>query len=190
MEYTTLANLKTRLWITDTAEDAYLQSIITQTTRIMDNYIWCNLELADYEEYVVNNFSSKTLFFPNKPIVSISEILDFNGEDITSNIRRYNINIVYLDVETEGEVKAKYSAWYENLSDIPDVETVCLDFCSEAYRLNASGKEELAIKQRKVEDLSVTYFSRKETEEGSVVREKTSFETILDNYRVLDIHSF
>ena len=189
MEYTTLQNLKDRFGVTDNQQDDKLSLLITSITKIIDNYLWFNLEKDEHTDYIVNNNTAKILFFPKKPITKILELEDITGVDVTMNVRRFELNMVYLDIQITGEVKAIYEAGYDTLAEIPDVESVCLDMCEQAYNIQASWNVDLDVKQKKIEDMSVTYFSKDETMQNSAYRENSSFEAVLDQYRVLDLYS-
>lgn len=176
MEYTNITNLKSYLEISDNSEDLLLSEIIKKTTKLFDNYLWQNLWEKTYWEYIWEVFDDYVLFPKNTPIQSITEV---RVDEYSTPIKRFIEDIVYLKYPVTGEVFMEYKAWYQSISDIPDVEEACQKVCKGLYE-EIKSVNNSKIKSEKIDELSITYFSNSEK-----WKDTFDYKEVLDRYRNL-----
>lgn len=181
MEYTTKANLKEYLGITDTSFDVVLEKVIKRCTQQFDKYLGRNLETKKYTEYIVVDEDDLMIveFWPVTSIVALKEE-DSDGDDVTH--KRIDWNIIYLKNEHDGTLYIEYNAWYDDLASIQDVEQACLEVCKDLWDNTPTSWNEANIKSKKIETLSKTYFTKDEMAWGIWV----NFRETLDNYKTLN----
>lgn len=175
MEYTTLDNLKQHLWITDTSQDTFLSRIITRITAIFDAYLWRNLWITTYEEYY--DLEDDLIITTFWPIRTIQELKDENNNPIS--YKRINWNLIFLEEEINWTIYIKYTAWYNDLSEIQDVEQACLEACKNVYN---QAKNQWQVKSKSIEWLSISYFSSQELS-WWWMQEILNYQKILDKYK-------
>lgn len=174
MEYTTLDELKVYLWITDNTYDSVLQKIIKRVSLQFDRYIWRNLWVKTYEEYIdINN--DNLIIVSNWPIVSVLNIEDLDWNYLEE--KRINWNFIFLEEDFEWNLKIQYTAWY-NSDDILDVEQACLEVCNDLWSQTPTTENDSNVKSKKIESLSISYFSKEEMRRWNVNWRET-----LNNYK-------
>lgn len=176
MKYTTLTNLKSFLGINTSDYDTQLQNLIDRVSKQFDNYLWRNLWINTYIDYV--DISDDTLVIVNYwPIVSISSIQDEDWNTI--EYKRTDGNMIFLKESFDWIIKIEYDAWYSSIDDILDVEQSCLEVCSDLWGQTPSNENEDNVKSKKIETLSKTYFSKQEMRAWNIDYRET-----LDNYKI------
>jgi len=181
MEYTTNANLKEYLGITDTSFDVVLEKVIKRCTQQFDKYLGRNLETKKYTEYIVVDQDDIMIveFWPIKDIVALKYDND-SWSDVSYT--RIDGNIIYLPSEHDATLYNEYNSWYDDLASIQDVEQACLEVCKDLWDNTPTSWNEANIKSKKIETLSKTYFSKDEMAWGIWV----DFRETLDNYKTLN----
>ena len=177
MEYTTLDNLKEYLGITDTSKDIILSKIITRVSTIFDNYLWRNLEKQTYEEYI--DINDDLVIVSYWPVIDILELKDEGGNNI--NYKRIDENLIFLEEKYNWTVYIKYDAWFNNLSEIQDIEQACLEYCNIMYNQTPWSKTDYNVKSKSIEWLSISYFWPNELKSNT---ELLDYKQVLDKYKV------
>lgn len=181
MEYTTLANLKEYLGITDTSFDVVLAKVIKRCTQQFDKYLWYNLENKKYTEYIMVDDDDIIIvnIWPVKDIVKLTQD-NVDWSDVTYT--RIDGNIIYMPEKHDWTLYIEFNAWYDDLASIQDVEQACLEVCGDIWDNTPTSWNEANIKSKKIETLSKTYFSKDEMAWGNWV----DFRETLDNYKTLN----
>lgn len=181
MEYTTIANLKAYLGISDTSSDALLTNLIKRCSQQFDKYLGRNLWSKAYTEYVTMD-DDNLLIVANGPVNSVSSIKYDNASWSPIEYTRIDGNIIYLSNSVDGLVFVEYNAWYSSINDILDVEQACLEACNDLWNNTPSSGNEANIKSKQIETLSKTYFSKDEMAWGMAI----TFRDTLDNYKIFN----
>lgn len=181
MQYTTLATLKTYLWIDWDWQDAVLTNVIKRATAQFDKYLGRNLQKTTYTEYISCE-DDKMLVANFWPVASVVSITYDDESGATIDHQRVDGNIVWLKNEVDGTVCLKYEGGYTNLDAIPDIEQACLEVCKDLWDNTPASGNESNIKSKQIETLSKTYFSKDEMAGGIGV----SFRETLDNYKIFN----
>jgi len=179
MEYTTLDNLKEYLGIVWNDNNTFLEKIIKKTTAQFDKYLWRNLELKSYTEYIPTDYDDILI----TGVWPITDIITLKTDDVNwelINYTRTDWNIVFLKSSNVGMVYIEYNSGYI-LSDILDVEQSCLEVCSNLWNSTTMSWNEVNVKNKKIETLSKTYFTPEEMNWWN----KIDFRETLDNYKTL-----
>lgn len=180
MEYATLENLKTFLGVTWTENDTTLSRLITTVSKQFDNYLGRNLETATYSQYyTLCDYLIITNFWPITDVVSINKETN-TGDAVTH--KRVDENLIYLDEAYDWTLYVEYTAGFNALAEIPDVEQACMEAIKTVYSNTAEWGNSLWIKSEKIETLAVTYASQKEIQESIIFDSMT----VLDNYKAFN----
>jgi len=180
MEYTTLVWIKAYLGITDTSSDTTLTKIIKIVTEQFDKFLGRNLETDTYEEYF--DFNSEKIVLTKYPIIDLLELKENNTDGSDLSIKRTWSVAVYLEGAVSWDIFIKYTAWYDDLSDIPDVEQACLEVCTNMWKTTPASWNLTNIKSEKVWELSQSFFSKDEMA-GWI---NFSYKTTLKNYKPIN----
>jgi hypothetical protein len=180
MGYVALEDLKMFLGIEGNDKDGVLQWIIDKTSSLIDSYLWYSLFLKEYTEFYPSRESS-VIFVERKPIIEIKYVK--NGKWELFEVKRFWENAIHLKRKIKGEAEIKYTAGYKS-EEIPlEIKNLCLDMWKQTWgEYNSDG--ELDIKQKKIDTLSITYFSKEESIQWNDSRTRSSFENILEPYKV------
>lgn len=181
MQYTELETLKTYLGISDNSFDDALTNVIKRCTQQFDKYLGRNLETKAYTEYVVCD-EDDIIIVANGPIKSITAIKTDNVNWSSISYTRFDGNIVYFPESLDGTIYLEYSAGYDTLEDIADVEQACLEVCKSIWDNTPASWNEANIKSKQIETLSKTYFSKDEMAWGDWVNFRETF----DNYKTFN----
>lgn len=177
--YITLEELKEYLQITDTSQDQILMGFIQQISSTIDGYLWYSLKESSHDEWYLVRKSGviRTKAMPITEVTSLS----------FSSVKRISKNAIYLvDSPLEDqEVQIKYKAGHATIP--AEIKQLCLDGCKQLYKDFTSG--ELDIKSKKIDTLSITYFSPEEHTEGNDVRKLNTFTSILKKYKTFIPHA-
>lgn len=174
MEYTNLSNLKEYISETSDENNVLLEWIIKKVTKVFDKYLGQNIWERKYWEYLWNIFDDYVLFPKFSPIQSISEV---RVDNYPVKVKRFIEDIIYLNSPVFWEVFVEYTAWYKDLSEIPDIEEACLRMCKQIFN-EIKGISDENIKQEKIDDLSIVYFSESEKSDNVF-----NYKNILENYK-------
>lgn len=183
MKYTTLENLKGFLWITDDSQDVELQKIIDRETKKFDTLFGWNLGSAEYIEYV--EWPNK-LFLLRRNIRNV-EIWDESGNDISGEVKTIKWRRVILRGAIYGEIKVKYTAWWDDLEDIWEIEWVFLKSCKESF-LESGSEENLKVKSERVDGISISYYSKWEIEKDTKSVYGKSTIDIVNRYKLFSLN--
>lgn len=179
MLYTTLENLKLSLGIDslDKTKDEVLQRIIKNVSKKFENYLWFSLWKNIYVQVLKKNFDY--IIVSNTPISRVLKISERNISWKNLTYSRIDEQIIYINEDYKGLVYVEYEAWFDDLTEIADVENICLEMCiSDFNNLPISGAE-TNVKSKKIETLSKTYFSKEEM----ISSLDMNFREVLDNYK-------
>jgi len=178
MEYTELSTLKGFLSITDDTQDDSLSSIISRMTKSLDNFFWWNLGTAEYVEYL--DWPNK-LFLRLRNIRAIS-LYDEDGNDMSGEVKMIRGRRVVLKSSISGEIKVEYTAWWDDLEEVWDIEWVFLNMCRDEYN-NQWGEREERLKSESVDGIRLSYYSDVEVEDMAKAKYGRSSLDILKRYR-------
>lgn len=158
MEYTTLASIKSYLWISDNKQDATLSSLITTCQRLIDIELGDSLEEKEVTRRM--DGSGTNCIVMENLISSVSSVKDIRS-NITYTCDYIEGYMVYLTSDTYRGVKNIEITYKKGYKSVPlDFEMYFLEFCKENYLKNKiSNPDAKIVKNKKIGDLSVTYFS-------------------------------
>jgi hypothetical protein len=88
-----------------------------------------------------------------------------------------------MDDHASGEVEIQYSAGFEQTKIPLEIQQLVLNMCKQAFT-DHNSEDTLDIKQKKIDTLSITYFSKVESVEGNDLRSQLSFDSVLENYKI------
>lgn len=188
--YTTLADVKTYLWITWTADDSRLTAILNGVEAYVNNIIW-DISTGDKTETInVDSIDQKTETFPlkNKKVTKIKTV---NWNDFTSKVNWTDYLIRVDDTVTINDIftfisdlnfdvfDIVYTSWFITVpKDLQNAiaELVWFDFAKELAK-NIS---------------SETTWPRKVSYSGIETKDIKVNEalTVINNYQVLNLKHF
>lgn len=180
MGYITLNQIKKLLKIEGDDQDKLLTSLIEQASAMIDNHLWYSLLSKAYTEFYPSRYSS-VLFVSAKPITEVISVKNERWEPL--QVKRANGNAIHLTHKVKGTVEIEYKAGYESVELPKEIVWLCGNMVKQLYTdYNADG--DLDIKQKKIDTLSITYFSKQESIEGNDVRTQGSFDVVLAPYEI------
>lgn len=163
--YVTVAKLKTHLGITGTDQDTYLQNMINRATAVIDIELWAPLHERTLT-YRVDWMWGRRIVLKHNP--KAIQLVEVRQHDNTRKEIEYDFVdwfVVYLiDKVDRGtkNVRVTYDVWYAD-GEIPlDFEQFFLRYVSEMIQTNLPNSEDKEIKTKKLDGLSITYFSPNE----------------------------
>lgn len=182
MAYGTLDQLKQHLRITDTAQDAYLTSLLGRATAYIESYTGqifatgtqsVSDELYERQGGTVwlraTNIASVTAVKVRNNRADAWETLDATTYEWTS-LGRLDLPIAYTYVQVS----------YTRTAPVPlDIEGACIAIAADSYR---TGGEQGTVTSEQVGDLKVTYAGT-----AAVASNTTSVNGILDQYRLRSV---
>jgi hypothetical protein len=89
---------------------------------------------------------------------------------------------VVLKSSISGEIKVEYTAWWDDLEDIGDIEWIFLNMCRDEYNNQWAEKEE-RLKSESVDGIRLSYYSDVEVEAMTKAKYGRSGIDILKRYR-------
>lgn len=186
MEYTTLDNLKTTLWITltDTSKDILLSRLIKTISKQFDNYLGFSLWKKLYKQYLTCHWDFIVVDYI--PVIDIVALKKENPAGIDLIKTRIDEQIIYLENEYNWTVYIEYNAWYSDLTNLSDVENACIELCVLTYNDTPASWSESNVKSKKIDTLSKTFFTKEERLNSWGYQ--MNYKEILDNY-ILDIYN-
>lgn len=183
MEYCTLDELKTYLWITDISQNNNLSSLIKTLTSIIDIEIWWNLWIQTIERRVSGNGSNRIIL--EWWINTVNFVYLYNSyiwDDYTQiNVNFIDWHIIYVDRNLQKwnkNIKISYTRWYASVPD--DLKRFFLYYCKEIIDIE-NGKN--LVSNKKIEWLSVSYFSPGELNEVTKDKKFMDLSAILKKYK-------
>lgn len=189
MNYTTLASIKTKLWITTNDSDSELSLIIEQATALIDNEILINLQKQNISERVDWTWSNK-IYLKHK----INLINSIVSKDwfTTYSVDYIDWYIVYLNERTPKwckNISVNYEIWFDAVPK--DIEEICLDICcilADKQNIKWTNSSKILnknIQTQKLWNLSITYFGDKERNLNSFEKLDPSLnvEKVLNKYK-------
>lgn len=168
-----LTQLKKRLWIADTSQDEKLEEMLKDAKSALEQQLGYKLEPHKKTEWI--GVGKSAMLFLSAPIISVESV----G---TSQAKRRNKNILYLEDKIKGEVEVHYTAGFEQLPEA--LETALLERVKEALRIEKNWGE-LEIQSKQIDTLRISYFSRTESEKSSIVKQTTNRNQLLKPFRLL-----
>ena len=168
-----LIQLKKRLWIADTSQDEKLEEMLKDAKSALEQQLGYKLEPHKKTEWI--GVGKSAMLFLSAPIISVESV----G---TSQAKRRNKNILYLEDKIKGEVEVHYTAGFEQLPEA--LETALLERVKEALRIEKNWGE-LEIQSKQIDTLRISYFSRTESEKASIVKQTTNRNQLLKPFRLL-----
>jgi Phage gp6-like head-tail connector protein len=143
LDLTTLATVKLELGITDTEQDAWLQTKITQTSVAIASACGRVFQLETVADHFNLGWQScdDALILSRYPISEVVSITESNQvlpadqyEFQSSNGLLYRVRGAYRSAWTGGRIIVTYSAGYELLQTLPhDLEQACLLLMKQSY---------------------------------------------------------
>lgn len=181
MNYTTLASIKKKLWITNNDSDSELSLIIEQATALIDTELWVNLERKSIFERV--DWTGVNRIYTKNKAHSIISIISHDW--FTSYWLDYiNGYILHLNEKTpkwKRNILVNYEIWFDEVPK--DIEEICLNIwvvLADKQNIKWTLSTKLInknIQTQKLWNLSITYFWDKE-------RNKSSFEALDPNLNI------
>jgi len=189
MEYCSLVDLKKVLSIpeTDTSQDVRLTDLITTLTSLVDLELWWNLWEKEITRRVSGMWSNRLLL--EGSINWVLEVKQF------TNISSWEFNnvwidffewaIVYLDKVIPKWNKNVEIIYKRGFTSVPvDVKTFFLKYCTEMNSIQLNWED--TVKNKKIEWLSITYFSPSELLDGKKMNSLSDFSSILKKYKIFN----
>lgn len=168
--------LKNLLKISDTGQDQILKTLLKQSEEIIERKIGYSLKEKKY--HTIINAENTAILFLEAPILSIENLS--KGE-----VKYYRKNVLYLKKSIQGEVEIQYTGGMKQVTE--SITLAMVGLAKELYQIrNTKGLE---IKSKKIETLSITYFSPEEQQNGSVARTETDLWAVLAPYKLLSCYS-
>ncbi|NDK09758.1 hypothetical protein GW846_03185 [Candidatus Gracilibacteria bacterium] len=189
MEYCSLVDLKKVLSIpeTDTSQDVRLTDLITTLTSLVDLELGWNLGEKEITRRVSGMGSNRLLL--EGPINGVLEVKQFtnisSGEFNNVGIDFFEGAIVYLDKVIPKGNKNVEIIYKRGFTSVPvDVKTFFLKYCTEMNSIQLNGED--TVKNKKIEGLSITYFSPSELLDGKKMNSLSDFSSILKKYKIFN----
>ena len=168
----TLDELKEFLNITKNDQDKLLEMMLDLANDMIEQELGYSLTEKEYTEAL--DVENTSMLFLKAPIVSVKSITG-------AKVDHWSKNVVYLEKKTRGRVVINYTWGFASLPK--SLAFAMLNLAKELYQIHKTNG--LEIKSKKVDVLSITYFSPEEQKKGSTARSKSDLVALLAPYKLL-----
>lgn len=175
-----LERLKQLLWITDTTQDDILNAYIVLAESVIEEKLWYKMAVEEIEEKI--DADDCSIFFLKAPIKQINSIVWWE-------YKKHSKNALYLKSKVSGEITINYDWWiaeedeHETLIFPEVIAFAIVDLAKWAYESESLWTSN--IKQKKIDTLSITYFSPAEKSELNSIANALNIDSLIAPYKLL-----
>lgn len=173
MEYASIEEIKNALNLENNDNDELITRLVKAVSKIFDKYIWYNLGVRTYWQYLRNNTWENILFPSYSPIKWVNEIKDSSWD---LKIKKIVDDIIYLQEWVFWDVFIEYEAGYEQSNEIEDIKEMCIKTVTNLYNVYIQNWE---IKSKSIDGISISYLEGK-LKDSDIM----SIRNILDSYKI------
>lgn len=194
MQYTTLANLKTHLWITGTDRDAELTTLIAKASDMLEFELWQSLDIETVTRRT-NGFWNNRVYVESiiNSVSSVHYTSDWWYSRQAIDVDFFDWYIIYLKYDAPRwvrNVKVVFEKWYE---EVPvDLEQFFLKYCESLLwdSVATEWDKQERVKSKKIGNyLAVTYMWPEELSKNDKAFQ-VQYESIKDKYKVFSSTRF
>lgn len=165
--------LKILLKITDELQDPTLHYLIDSAKAIIEQKLWYSFDVQSYTENI--DVDGSSMIFLSRPIVSIDSIQWWE-------LKKFTKNVLYLKHKVKWEITINYQWWlWDTLPS--GISQAIINLAKWIYENEVDGSGN--IKSKKIDTLSISYFSANEKSEWSSIAAVMNIDSLIAPYKLL-----